>query len=413
MKIVGLDVCKLSVVACILSVRPNEPRQFYYAAKFHTFEANAKGIKELLDLNPDIAIFEPTGVNYSKLWGTHLARQGVEVRLVGHSQLRSYRKNTLELPDKDDYADALALACYYFDHVDKPRRFVQIRDPDIVKIRELVLRLAHLNRCQSPIVNRLRQDLAWQFPEIAKTALTKKGDRLSLVLRWLAGEVESKKYKRLYADSVGLGLTNTVRYHAQRLLHLHREELEIELCLLPLTQKSKFKFYHEVFEQFGFGQRVRGMLLSQIYPLDNYLSDEGKPIVIYRRGRNSGKITKRYLSRRRFEKALGIAPTENSSGDKQSKQIVGGSDLCRIALWQWVFTSLEVKRNRPKTTIGYQLGNYLDAEKATGKPIRLIRMRVAAKAVRMLFKELVKQSAFEWEAICGQALYHSKRDVQS
>ena len=100
MKVVGLDVCKLSVVACILSVRPNEPRQFYYAAKFFIFEANAKGIKELLDLSPDIAVFEPTGVNYSKLWGTHLARSGIEVRLVGHSQLRSYRKNTLELPDK-------------------------------------------------------------------------------------------------------------------------------------------------------------------------------------------------------------------------------------------------------------------------------------------------------------------------
>ena len=392
MRIVGLDVCKLSVVACILSVRPNEPRQFYYAAKFYTFEANAKGISELLALKPDIAVFEPTGVNYSKLWGTHLARCDIEVRLVGHSQLRSYRKNTLELPDKDDCADALALACYYFDHADKPRRFVQIREPDIVKIREYVLRLAHLNRCQSPIINRLRQDLAWQFPEIAKVRFSRDGDRLPLAMRWLAGEVESKKYDRLLANSIGLGLTNTVAYHAQRLVHLHREEIEIEDCLLALTQKSKFEFYNRVFDKFGFGERVRAILLSQIYPLENYLNDEGKPIVIYRRGRNSGKTTKRYLSRRRFEKALGIAPTENSSGDKKDKKIIGGSDLCRIALWQWIFTRLEVRRNRPKTAIARQLGKYLDAEKATGKPIRLIRMRVAAKAVRLLFKELAKKN---------------------
>ena len=108
MRIVGLDVCKLSVVACILSVRPSEPRQFYYAAKFPIFQKNASGIRELLKLEPDIAVFEPTGVNYSKLWGTHLARAGIEVRLVGHTQLRSYRKNTLELPEKDDPADALA-----------------------------------------------------------------------------------------------------------------------------------------------------------------------------------------------------------------------------------------------------------------------------------------------------------------
>ena len=144
-------------------------------------------------------------------------------------------------------------------------------------------------------------------------------------------------------------------------------------------------------DRFGFGQRVQGILLSQIYPLENYLSDEGKPIVIYRRGRNSGKTTKRYLSRRRFEKTLGIAPTENSSGDKKNKQIIGGSDLCRIALWQWIFTRLEIKRNRLKTVIGQQLGEYLDREKSTAKPVRLVRMRIAAYAVRMLFKELVKE----------------------
>ena len=88
MRVVGLDVCKLSVVACVLSVRPSEPRQFYYDAKFQTFKANASRIRELLKLEPDIAVFEPTGVNYSKLWGTHLARAGIEVRLVGHTQLR-------------------------------------------------------------------------------------------------------------------------------------------------------------------------------------------------------------------------------------------------------------------------------------------------------------------------------------
>jgi transposase len=86
---------------------------------------------------------------------------------VGHKELRNYREHHLNLPDKDDDADALALACYCFDYFDSPRRFIQIRDFTTTRIRELVLRLAHLNRVQSPIINRLRQDLAWQFPEIA------------------------------------------------------------------------------------------------------------------------------------------------------------------------------------------------------------------------------------------------------
>ncbi len=388
MKIIGLDVCKLSVVACLISMRPSDPRQYYYDAKFHTFVANAQGIKELLALKPDIAVLEPTGVNYSKLWGTHLARVGIEVRLVGHKQLRSYRKDTLELPDKDDCADALALACYCFDYLDKPRRFVQIRELPVVKIREHVLRLAHLNRCQSPVINRMRQDLAWQFPEIAKVKFQRRGDRLSRCLLWLAGEIEARKYERLYESSVGLGLTNTVKYHAQRLVHLHREEIEVEAELSRWANLPQFSDYQVVFAKFGFGDRVSAMLLSQIYPIENYLTPEGKPHVIYRRGRNSGLSTKRYLSRRRFEKALGIAPTEESSGDKESKKIVGGSDLCRLALWQWIFTRLEIKRCRPKTKIGQYLGQVSDREKATGKHIRIVRMRIAAKAVRLLFNEL-------------------------
>ena len=130
------------------------------------------------------------------------------------------------------------------------------------------------------------------------------------------------------------------------------------------------------------------MILSQIYPIENYLTPEGKPHVIYRLGRNSGKTTKRYLSRRRFEKALGVVPTEDSSGDKESKKIVGGSDLCRLSLWQWIFCRLEIRRNRPKTKIGQYLGQVTDKEKATGKHIRVVRMRIAAKAARLLFKEL-------------------------
>jgi hypothetical protein len=110
-KVLGLDVSKSSISACLLTVKPASPRQFYYDCPFYKFSANSAGIKQLLELNADVAIMEPTGTNYSKLWGTHLARSGVEVRLVGHRELKNYRAHHLALPDKDDDADALALAC--------------------------------------------------------------------------------------------------------------------------------------------------------------------------------------------------------------------------------------------------------------------------------------------------------------
>lgn len=391
MRILGLDISKSSVCACLLTDRPLEPRKFYYECKFYRFEANAAGIKAMLALKPNIAVMEPTGVNYARLWGTHLARSGIEVRLVGHKQLRGYREH-LGFTDKDDDTDALALACYLFDYQKETRRFVQIRDYTITRMRELVLRLAHLNRVQSPIINRLRQDLAWQFPEVALVKSIYTGNNeVPLLWGWLAGERSSNRYDRLYTQTVGEGIKPTVRYHAKRLCDLQREERAIEQELRQLLAEPQFIKYHQVFARFGFGDRISAILLSQIYPLENYLGADGKPEVKIRPGRKSGKPTKRHLSLRRFQKALGVAPSLESSGDSHRTKVVGGSDLCRMALWQWVFTRIEPQRSRPKNQIGEALGNELDKEKAQGRSVKLVRSRISARAARLLFKALVKE----------------------
>jgi transposase len=126
-----------------LTQKPTQPREAYHSLEFFKLNADAAGIKRLLELKPDVALMEPTGVNYQRLWGIQLAKVGVEVRLVSNNKLPSYRK-TLDLPDKDDDADALALACYYFDYQHLPRRFLQVRDSVTVRVRELCLRLVAL-----------------------------------------------------------------------------------------------------------------------------------------------------------------------------------------------------------------------------------------------------------------------------
>lgn len=121
-------------------------------------------------------------------------------------------------------------------------------------------------------------------------------------------------------------------------------------------------------KRFGFGERVEALLLSQIYPLENYLVD-GLPEVKIRKGKVSGNPTKRHLSRRRFQKALGVAPTREDSKDKtRSKK--AGSSLCRLALWQWLFTRIEPKRSRLRNEIGISLGEALDTAKKV-KPVKL------------------------------------------
>lgn len=131
------------------------------------------------------------------------------------------------------------------------------------------------------------------------------------------------------------------------------------------------------------------MILSQIYPFENYLDENGKPMILVRKGRNSGKPTRRYLSLRRFKKSLGVAPSREWSGQDSHTMNKAGSGLCRTALWQWVFTRIEVARNRPKNEIGIELGRIMDGYKIAKMPAKKLRMKVAAKCAEMLFAELV------------------------
>ena len=382
MRIVGIDVCKGSVVACLLTERPDEPRQFLFKAEFHNCKADVTGLKTLLDLKPDIAIMEPTGVNYSKLWGTHLVRNGCRVMLVSHNKLARHREH-LDMPDKSDESDAFALACYWWDYQNQPRRFLQDRDYVTAKVREKVLRLGHLARVQSPIINRIRQDLAWQFPEVAMSHGV-------VMWEWLAQEKESKKYDKLLTESVGLGIELATHRHAKRLIDIWAEERDIEAELEALMSDERFKPYKDVFDKWGFGRRVQAILLSQIFPIESFLNDENKPIIEWGKSRRKkDKRIKRHISLRRFTKALGCAPTEKSSGDKESKRIVGGSDVSRVALWQWLFTKIEVRSRRPNNDIGKTMGKIVDDMKEAGRPVRLIRMTAIAKATKLLFKDLV------------------------
>jgi hypothetical protein len=258
-----------------------------------------------------------------------------------------------------------------------------VRDPAIAKIRDLVLRLFHLNRVQSPIVNRIRQDLAWQFPEAAAIKLN-----APLFWGWLAGERKAIRYDNLYAQTVGLGLQNETTESAKALCELLRRERALELQMRSSMKDGRFTLYRKVFARFGFGERVEALILSQIYPIENYLVD-GLPEIKIRKGKVSGQPTKRYLSQRRFVKALGVAPTREDSGDKHSSK-KAGSSLCRMALWQWLFTRIEPRRTRVKSELGKNLGELLDVEKKT-RPVKLARSRVASRAAKILFEQLVRE----------------------
>jgi hypothetical protein len=90
-------------------------------------------------------------------------------------------------------------------------------------------------------------------------------------------------------------------------------------------------------------------------------------------------------------KSLGVAPVRQWSGDERKKTSQTGSDVCRKALWQWIFTRIEPQKNRPNNSTVDKLISYFVEAKNQKQPIRLVRSRLAAKAARALWRELVAE----------------------
>ncbi|WP_310485436.1 transposase [Chamaesiphon sp. VAR_48_metabat_403] len=385
MKIIGADACKDRLVYCVLNSEnmPLNLREYYLdGANFHEAYLSAAGLKQILDLQPDVLALEPTGVNYTRLWVRKMSEHGVKVALIGHTQLKSYRKN-LQLPDKDDPADALAIGAYYAEHYQSPQLFVLLRDETTAQLRHISLRLSHLARLQSPAINRLKQDLAYAFPERANVS-----SNAVLFWRWLGGRAKSIRYDAELAGSIGLGLSAEIILEASLLAQIQAEECRIEFELRSLLDDSQFLPYRKVLKKYGFGERAQATIISQIYPLENFLDEFKQPIVLTTKGKKSGTMTAKHISLRKVSKMLGVAPTREQSGKSKDVTKKAGSQLCRNAFWLWLFTRIEPERSRLQNQQGQEIVKIFTEYKAA-KPIKLARAKTIGKVVSRLFYDLV------------------------
>jgi len=402
--IVGFDVSRSSITVCFLLEKPLNPRDDYYDADIETYNANLENLNKLKakieSFNADrvVAICEPTGINYARLWLNKLSDWGYETRMISNSKLPIYRSELMgkegNSDAKTDEIDAFAIACYFYDKQD--RDYLKVREPIVGQIKYICLRLEHLNRIQNPIINRMRQELSWQCPEVAKVRSKAASEELApLLWGWLAGLRKSKRYDRILENTIGTGIERETRWAAQRYCEIESEMQKLRKELMELLNVSQFKKYRKVFTKFGFGLNLQGYLLGACYPIQDFLKD-GKPEVKVRKNRKTGKVSKLKLSERRFMRAVGMGVVREDSGQKKrGKQ--SGSALCRKALWQWCFTRLEVSKNKPPLEFTYGEGGKsvkrnpsedLKIRRAGGTPIKLARQRVIARCIRELFKEL-------------------------
>ena len=302
-------------------------------------------MEKLLALKPDAVVLEPTGVHYSWIWAHICSSEGIKVLWVGHAEATYYRKQN-KLPDKNDQADALALAAYALLHWGDDEFFLQFEPGKVAQMRHLWLQLQSLNKIQSPTINRARQQLAREFPEAAllpsKPSLS---DGMLPLWSWLAGRDRNTKrksnyYDKLYEKSIakkyGVDITTFTRRLSNLLCDLRDWEMEILDEILDILNAPEFAPYRQVMGQFGIGVRPQALLISQIYP-----------------------ITK-FESLVRFKRRLGMAKDEQSSGDKETMKTGAGSKMCRSQLYLWILDIIAPEHARPKNEIGKKLGEFYD-----------------------------------------------------
>ena len=404
--IVGIDVSRSSIAACFMLEKPRIPRDGYFDADIEVFHSNSEKLNRLktkiesFQADKVVAICEPTWMNYARLWMNKLSDWGVEVRMISNSKLPNYRAELMGKKGKSgaktDDIDAFAIACWYFD---KPETsYLKIRNPLVSQIKRICLRLEHLNRLQTPIVNRMRQELAWQCPEVALVKSAKLQDDLApLLWGWLARRRKSKKYDRVLTTTIGSGIEPQTRWAAKQYCEIEEEIFKLRKQLTQLIENPQFDEYRQIFTRFGFGYQLQGYLLGAIYPIKDFLKDD-RPEVKIRKNRQTGQESKLKLSERRFMRAVGMGVVREDSGQKK-KGKQSGSSLCRKSLWQWCFTRLEVARNNPPLLFTYGQGENVEKmspaenlrrRKKGGTPVKLARQRVIARCIRELFKELCR-----------------------
>ncbi len=353
MKIIGIDICKDRAVCWTLTEVPNDVKAYWKREskkrskdpqkdEFTFYFTNA-GIAGLLALEPDAIALEPTGMHYSWLVAYIAQLEQISVLWVGHQQAVSYRRQN-NLPDKNDLADAMAIACYAHIYYGKKSYFINFNPGNLARMRELFLQLKSLARFQNPFIGRGQQQLAREFPEAVGTKSHRKSDGRRPLWCWLADRERNlqrkswyweKKYRQSVALKYGIPISQFTRWIAQTIDDIDIQHLTIEKELFSLVYSSQFEQYNLVFDQFNFNLSLRALLLSQIYPIEKFESMSA------------------------FKKRIGAAKDEYSSGDLNTLK-KGGSKLCRTEFYLWVMTAIANPRKRPQSDVGQLIANKYD-----------------------------------------------------
>ena len=360
-KILGIDIGAKFVVAFLLDGLPSGmsyPDWYRKHAKTCLYkirvdnkdEGSSIKIKDAIELlqklQPDAIVLEPTGVWYSKLWaklGEHL---GIEVKWIGHSDLAGNRK-AYGFEDKDDRLDAFCLAVSGF-HPDfnSLNKWLNWRAGLIADVNDRVLELESVRSTTTIFTQQLRQRLKFEFPEIADRTISNcvTPDGFTAWVGWLAGihnykRIENERAKSI-ATELSIDISKYTRDHAAALAGNQIRSAQLTKELAELLLDPAFDKYVPTLELFGFGTKMQGVVLSQIYPFEKFLRD-GKPYID--RWQDDVKWHKRNKSLSGFQISMGMGKRWIKSGSSE-KEVYSGSGFTRSKLYTWVMKYVIAER---------------------------------------------------------------------
>jgi hypothetical protein len=352
-KVLGIDIgAKFVVAFCLESLPVGISYKDYYKKNAKvaiskirmdnkTKDSDKKiknAIKLLKDIDPDAIVMEPTGVWYSKLWAKMAEHLGIEVKWIGHSDL-AFNRGAYGFEDKDDRTDAFCLAVSYF-HPDynNQNKWLTWRAGLIADVNDRILELESLDSTSKIFTQQLRQRLKYEFPECADRAISnaRTKDGCTAWVGWLAEIHTSKQiqfgYNKSIAIELGIPITRYTRDHAAALAGNQIREVRLENDLQELLFDPAFDRYRPILEKFGFGLKMQGTILTNIYPFEKFLRDD-RPYI--ERWQDDVKWHKRNRSLAGFQISLGMGKRLIQSGDSKVLKYAGSS-FARTKLYCWI-----------------------------------------------------------------------------
>ncbi|MEM9449679.1 MAG: transposase [Cyanobacteria bacterium P01_E01_bin.6] len=379
-RVLGLDISKMSATACVLTSIPHDPKSWLRRNKPATIKVDSEGRKELLKLDFDFAVMEPTGV-YSRVWRHWLGSAGKSFRLVGHHELKAYREGW-KIPSKTDKLDALALAMYGIERGDRPECWISDKEH---RLSDLVALHVHLNNQKNGLQNYLRQKLCYQVPEWYDRKIIRPWGRTSVpgIYMAIAGN-PSSKWEAELSSTCGVGLDATAASLARALMAIETEEIEVEQAIIEEIGKSEYSRYLSASETCDMSEWLTVNILSCVYPFEQFLRN-GKRVNVHTYTANNKRV-RRDESLRSFKLSVGLGLVWAQSGD-WSGWTPGGSGVTRSAIHNSV--SCQYMRHKKLIKNGAEGIPELEIVKHRGDSHGM--MKVARKQVERFYKELVKE----------------------